>query len=151
MPMPRSFTLWLEPIITVAALARLHRDFGWPADLVGAQSTDWAFDLVGFRSGSKNEYLAGEVKKSATEIAQLIEFMIHFSQDPSLGAPSSQKARNAYRKLEELRARHAPVFWAVGPGGISKAFQVEYGSKAEVSLVAADQDSLCFEPKTVAI
>jgi hypothetical protein len=48
---PRPFTLWLEPIITVAGLARLHFDHGWPAHLIGTQSSDWAFDLVAYCDG----------------------------------------------------------------------------------------------------
>lgn len=145
LPVPRSFTLWLEPIITVASLARLHWDFGWPADLIGTQSSDWAFDLVGFRSGSENEYLAGEVKKSAAEIDQLVEFMRQFGRDPSIGVPTSPKACNAYRKLAALRARRAPIFWAIGPGGISRPYRVEYAPEAMVNLVPADEDVLRFE------
>ncbi|MEH6792468.1 hypothetical protein [Parasphingorhabdus sp.] len=40
---PRSFTVWLEPVITVAGLARLNFDYGWPTCLIGTQSPDWAF------------------------------------------------------------------------------------------------------------
>ena len=42
----RSITLWLEPIITIGMRARLHFEKGWPAESLGAQSKDWAFDFV---------------------------------------------------------------------------------------------------------
>ncbi|WP_226018584.1 hypothetical protein [Novosphingobium sp. FKTRR1] len=42
----RSFTLWMEPVITVAAIGRLHLDYKWPSSRLAAQSNDWAFDIV---------------------------------------------------------------------------------------------------------
>ena len=47
---PRPITLWVEPIITVAVLARLHFDLGWPKELIGTQSKDWAFDVTTYLS-----------------------------------------------------------------------------------------------------
>ena len=32
----RSFTLWLEPIITMGSIARLHLDHGWPISRLAA-------------------------------------------------------------------------------------------------------------------
>jgi hypothetical protein len=43
---PRPKTLRLESIITIAAVARLHLDFGWPIESLGMQSEDWAFDFT---------------------------------------------------------------------------------------------------------
>ena len=60
---PRPFSLWLEPVIQVGALARLHIDHGWPEDLIGTQSFDGAFDVIAFRSERNQEVIAGEVKK----------------------------------------------------------------------------------------
>jgi hypothetical protein len=39
-------TLWVEPIITIGALSRLHFEFGWPAAMLGMQTDDYAFDFV---------------------------------------------------------------------------------------------------------
>lgn len=147
LPIPRSFTLWLEPIITVAALARLHWNFGWPAELIGTQSSDWAFDIVGFHLGKDSEYLAGEVKKSAAEIDQLISFMRQFGQDPSVPMPTLPRARNAYKKLLALRRRRASIFWAVGPNEISQLYRIEYGSDGTIKLIRENQDALRYDER----
>lgn len=74
---PRPITLWVEPIITVAVLARLHFALGWPKELLGTQTEkDWAFDVATYLSGDlKGEYIACEVKKSTAEIDRLLELM----------------------------------------------------------------------------
>ena len=61
---PRPLTLWIEPIITIGALAKLHVLYGWPAEKLGTQSKTWAFDLVGYGANKNDELLACEVKKS---------------------------------------------------------------------------------------
>ncbi len=135
----RSFSLWLEPIITVGALARLHFDYGWPEDLIGTQSVDWAFDLVGFLPGACSEHIAGEVKKTNAELDQLLMLMFEFGQLPVPEAPPpSGKARNAYKKIAALRERRAPIFWAIGPDGTSKVHRVEYHAGDRVKLVKAE-------------
>lgn len=126
-PGRRSFTLWMEPLITVAALGRLHRRYDWPKRLLRAQSVDWAFDLVAMRPGESNEYIAGEIKKTRCEVDHLVELMEHFGCHPDLAEPAkSGKARNAYKKMAALRLRRAPIFWAVGPDGYSRIFNVTY-------------------------
>src|SRR5262245_22970384 len=40
---PRPINLWIEPIITIAGLARLCGEFGWPRSQLGMQSKTWAF------------------------------------------------------------------------------------------------------------
>lgn len=141
---PRTFTLWHEPIITFAALARLHWDFGWPANLVGTQSSDWAFDLVAYRRDDDCEHIAGEVKKTNREIDALILNMKEFGANPDVPLPSGGKLRNAYKKISGLKARRAPVFWAVGPDNYSLVFQVEYGSGGVVMLHRTDDAILRF-------
>src|SRR6266852_4840136 len=70
---PRRITLWLEPIITIAAMARLHLDYGWPKDCLGMQAEKWEFDLIAFKPPDfRNEYIAGEVKKSSKELDDLL-------------------------------------------------------------------------------
>ena len=123
---PRPFTLWLEPVITIAGLARLHFDYGWPKELIGTQSIDWAFDLVTFLPGEDTEFIAGEVKKSAKEIDTLLDLMKKFGLDPGLAEPTRSKERNAFKKVAGLRSREAPIFWALGPDGLSHVFQVRY-------------------------
>lgn len=125
---PRPITLWAEPIITVAVLARLHFDLGWPKELVGAQSSDWAFDAVTFpTTESSNEHIACEVKKSVSEVEKLITCMIQFGANPQLELPGNAKELNAYKKVVGLRSRQAPLFWAVGPNTKNHAFRLVYG------------------------
>lgn len=142
---PRTFTLWHEPIITIAALGRLHWNYGWPANLIGTQSSDWAFDLVAFRPNCETEHIAGEVKKTVSELDMLVGFMEQYGSDPDIAAPPSGKALNAYRKVAALRARRAPIFWAVGPSGYSAVYRVEYDEKCRIALQVADDDVLQFK------
>lgn len=142
---PRTFTLWLEPIITVAALARLHWDHHWPLDLIGTQSSDWAFDLVAFQAGNETEEIAGEVKKTVSELDTLVREMCQFGENPDSPAPSAGVSLNAFRKVAALRTRRAPIFWAVGPGGYSSVFRVEYSPGGHVLLDPVSHDALAFE------
>ena len=142
---PRTFSLWLEPVITVAALARLHFDHGWPKQLIGTQSVDWAFDVVAFQPDQATETVAGEVKKSENELDQLIRLMEHFGRWPEIVEPvAPAKDRNAYKKVDALRARRVPLFWAVGPDGLSKVFRIQYGALGEIDFIVAGEDDLRF-------
>src|SRR5581483_4665776 len=115
-----------EPIITVAVLARLHFELGWPKELLGTQTKGgWAFDVATYLSGgSEVEYIACEVKKTSAEVSRLLELMDRFGKDPH--ATVAPKEQNAFRKVKALRHRRPPFFWAVGPGRLSHAFIVEY-------------------------
>ncbi len=122
---PRPITLWAEPIITVAVLARLHFDFGWPKHLLGTQSPGWAFDVTAYRARDlENEYIACEVKKSDSELVRLVMFMKELGENLSPDKLHGPKL-NAYRKVQGLRLRRAPLFWAVGPNA-SHVFRVDY-------------------------
>lgn len=47
--LPRPITLWVEPIISVAVLARLHFELGWPKTLLGTQTKNgWTFDVAAY-------------------------------------------------------------------------------------------------------
>jgi hypothetical protein len=68
---PRPVSLWHEPIIAGAALARLHFDYGWPRELLGTQSRKlYEFDILAADArssdgdgGYSRELVVGEVKK----------------------------------------------------------------------------------------
>lgn len=142
---PRRFSLWKEPVITIGALARLHFEFGWPKALLGTQSVDFAFDVVALHPRAAGEAVAGEVKKSVKELEELIRWMQALRLPPEMLEPPSQpKAINAYKKVAALRARRAPVFWAVGPDGLSHVFKPTYGEQGEVNLVPARMVELRF-------
>lgn len=121
----KPFTLWLEPVITIGALARLHIDHGWPGELLGCQPGQWALDLVAY--GPDGRYRIGvEVKKTAREIERLLGFMRDLSLDPELPVPSDRAALNAYRKVVGIRRHAPPIFWALGPGGKGEVFRVAW-------------------------
>lgn len=143
---PRPFTLWLEPIITFGSLARLHHDHGWPADRIGTQSFDGAFDTVAYMSGHRNEHIAGEVKKARREVDDLVMYMTEFGADSSAPEPekSQLKRRNAFRKLAALRDRKAPIFWALGPEGYSKVFLPRYLDNGAVEFDKVSESALNF-------
>lgn len=141
---PRPFSLWLEPVITLGAMARLHLDFGWPAEDIAAQSIDYAFDVVAYRVGCDAETIAGEVKKTKRECDDLLSMMTKFGVQPNALEPVGGKSRNAYKKVAALRNRRAPIFWLIGPQGYSRVFDVRYSEQDEMALVEADETELWF-------
>ena len=103
--------LWLEPVITIGALARLAEEYRWPRDRVGLQSkAPWPFDLMGYGADRETEVLACEVKKAPREIDVLVRDMTRFAAIPPLPQdPDSSTPRNAYRKVVGIR-RTSPDF-----------------------------------------
>lgn len=70
---PRTITLWIEPVITFAGLARLHLDLEWPKECLGTESKKWEFDLVAhWPPKSENEHVAVGVKKTVAELEELL-------------------------------------------------------------------------------
>ncbi len=144
---PRPISLWVEPIITMGALARLNQEFGWPKDTLGAQSKTWAFDLVCYDSVSNKEQLVCEVKKDRKEIEVLLNFMNeHCVKDPTCDEPENSKERNAYRKVEGVRNSWPSIFWALGPRGVGHVFHIQRESNTQrFSLVVTNEDALKYE------
>ncbi len=122
----RKIHLWLEPIITVGALARLIEEFQWPQSQVGLQSkAPWPFDLMGYGLDQETELLACEVKKSEREINRLLDEMTRFSAQPQLAEePKNSTTKNAYRKVVGIRRSWPDVFWALGPNRMDRVFKV---------------------------
>ena len=144
--LPRPVTLWIEPIITVAALSRLHFKWGWPKELLGTQSRKWEFDVTAYlASDPSNEYVACEVKKTVAEQDQMVELMQRFSTDRDMGdALKSSKEINAFRKLKGLQARRASIFWALGPDGASKVYRMTYTDRGAVIFKSASDEALSY-------
>lgn len=144
---PRPITLWIEPIITIGALARLYEEFEWPVDNLGAQSKTWAFDLVCYDNTISNEYIVCEVKKHPKEIMDLLKFMnIYCSKDPEIQEPTNSKERNAYRKVQGIRRTWPSIFWALGPKNESHVFHIRRDGKTQrFYLDIADESALIYE------
>jgi len=139
---PRPITLWVEPIITIGALARLNIEFGWPIEKLGMQSKTWAFDLVGYGSTSDDEQMVCEVKKDSKEIDALLKFMnFHSPKDPMRQEPINSKERNAYRKVQGVRRTWPALFWALGPNGKGKVFSIRRNQKSQRFYLDDVQDS----------
>lgn len=136
---PREITLWHEPIITMAAVARLARDFSWPKAQIGMQSKTWAFDLVAY--DQSHELLVCEVKKSQKEVDQLVELIDKHRKTPAEKVGELEGAeRNALKKVCALRDGSAPVFWALGPNRHQHIFKID--RTGELKLLRADEPAL---------
>lgn len=141
---PQSFTLWVEPIITVAGLARLHFDHGWPMRLLGMESRGFAFDLFAVDPDSQTMFIACEVKKTPKEVKDLLAFMRELGFNPAADKPKRGKALNAYKKVVGLREHRPQLFWALGPNGLSEVFHVEYGARGQIDLMPTSESALRF-------
>lgn len=139
---PRPVILWVEPVITFAALARLHRDYGWPSELLGTQPKSWAFDLAAHEPTDPSCYrILGEVKKTVQEAEALIADLRQLSR----GESSSASRINSRKKWSGLLAAKPSILWIVGPGGYSKVFSVAYKASAEATLADSTADALAFK------
>ena len=141
--MPRPITLWLEPIITIGMLARLHFEQGWPAESLGAQSEDWAFDFVCY-GANESAVVAGEVKKTVKELKAMLTFMGQFAAAPESPEPRRPAEKNAFRKVRALRVLRPSRFCAVGPGRHVQVFGVDIDSKGRFALDPMTEAHLSF-------
>lgn len=140
---PRPLTLWLEPIITIGGLARLHEDFGWSADRLGLQSSTWAFDLVGYAGDGKTELLVCEVKKTEREINKLTELMTkHLATPAEALSELKGSERNAFKKVLSLRNSGSQVFWALGPEHHGFVFRIRRDHAGSIGLELSDESAL---------
>jgi hypothetical protein len=133
----------VEPVITIAAAARLHFDYGWPQDCIGTQSKKWEFDLFTVRPEKNDiEYLAAEVKKSEKELDAMITIMALYCDGKGSIASIPPAHLNAYKKCLGLLRCRAPLFWAVGPGKRTRIFKVSYSDDCIVSFVETGEHQL---------
>ena len=140
----RTFTLWLEPVLSMGAIARLHLDHGWPVAHLVAQSSDWAFDIVALAPDGTSQAIAGEVKKTRVEVDDLLDRMVAFGASPHAPEPGPGKLRNAYKKVESLRNWRPPILWLVGPAHYEKVIEVEYGDNRSIRFVYSLASKLAY-------
>ena len=128
---PRPITLWLEPAITFAALARLHFDYNWPPELLGNQPTNWAFDLAAHDPMNPDQHrILGEVKKTSKEAENLVLDLVRACAENS----SADIRKNSAKKWKGLLLAKPPTLWIIGPAGYSRVFGCTYPSEGTVSL-----------------
>ncbi|ANL87028.1 hypothetical protein [Rhizobium phaseoli] len=140
---PRTFAISLEPIITLAAFARLHFEYGWPAELIGTQSKKWEFDLVAYpQQDAENESIAAEIKKSAKEVEKLVEHITSLSGAGMVDVTGNAVMRNSIKKYNGLVERGASVFWIVGPAKLNYVFKVEQLGNNRIALTLRDESLL---------
>jgi hypothetical protein len=140
---PRPITIWVEPIVTIAAAGRLHSQFGWPKKAIGLQSKkNWAFDLVGYDS-ALTPALVCEVKKSHREVDKLVEAMVEYLAKPPLSdEPRNQQMRNAYRKVVAVRQMKPLLLWALGPENYGKVFRPVWDADNTTRLEEVEENAL---------
>lgn len=143
-PERRSFTLWLEPVITMGAVARMHLDHGWPIDFLTAQSEDWAFDIMASKDGLTPS-IAGEVKKTTSEVDKLFRLMVEYGANPHAHEPKPGPAQNAFRKMASLRKNGASTLWLVGPGRYELVFEANRLKDGVIQLAPAPSERLSFQ------
>jgi hypothetical protein len=143
---PRPVTLWMEPVITMATLARMHYDLGWPEHHLGMQTADWAFDLAAYSDGESPRLLiACEVKKSRLEIDHLVSDLMHHScKKPGSAISERPRHINSFKKWESMRREGVPLLWVVGPDGYEFAFALSHQPHT-IEMTAVDVDRLRYE------
>ena len=141
---PRPLTLWLEPVITIGTIARLSLDFGWPPEVLGMQSKDWAFDFVVYQSPtSTKEHISGEVKTTAVQCDNLIADLQTYGRTGAI-EPLSENPRhkNSFKKWQSLLKGRANLLWVVGPGDYTHLFEVQYGPEKTANFLKTTLDRL---------
>lgn len=122
---PRPITLWLEPVITFAALARLHLVHGWPKEQLGMQPKGWAFDLAAHEAtGDSPPRILGEVKKSGEELRRLRADLLKLST----GEPAETVSINSAKKWKALLATKPAIVWLLAPNEESYVYAPSYSS-----------------------
>ena len=122
---PRPLTLWLEPVITFAALARLHLAYGWPTEYLGMQPKGWAFDLIAHGPiATQPPRILGEVKKSSAELVRLKVDLLNLAN----GATTESVSTNSAKKWHALLATKPNLVWLVGPNEESLVLAPSYTS-----------------------
>ncbi len=71
--------------------------------------------------------------------------MAEFGISPGEPRPTKQKEKNAYQKVAGLRARRAPLFWAVGPENYNYPYRVLYEGDGHIMFKSVSEEELCFD------
>ncbi len=142
---PRPITLSMEPIITIASIARLHRDHGWPVSCLGMEAAKWEFDFAAFCPDATSEYLAGEVKTSVAKLDVMLKELHSLCREKGQDSTVAPRASsNARKKWHGLCRSQAPLFWAVGPSKAGRLFEVSYSAGIPVLLAETSSERLAF-------
>jgi hypothetical protein len=138
---PRPITLWLEPAITFATLARLHFDHHWPINHLATQPKSWAFDFAAHEPDDPSKYrILGEVKKTVREAEALLENLYLASKTDG----EAEIPTNSLKKWKGLILAKPKVVWIVGPAGYSKVLGCTYPSDGKSILTEIKSEALDF-------
>jgi hypothetical protein len=136
---PRPITLWLEPVICFAALARLHTRFRWPKESLCSQPPGYAFDVAAYDPVSERPVILCEVKKTHSELERLRCDLETLSRGSGAAV-----LENSARKWQALMQLQPNVLWLLGPGEKQHVFTIDY-SLGDAKLRVAGEDALNFE------
>jgi hypothetical protein len=108
----RPITLWLEPVITIAAVGRLHARFGWPKEHLAMQPKGWAMDFAAYAGGDLGRpRVFGEVKKSSAELKRLRRDLLSMSE----GGSKVMISTNSAKKWQAILDSKPATLWLLGP------------------------------------
>lgn len=130
---PQPISLWISPIISIAAAGRLFGEFGWDPDQIGLQPDKWAFDFLGYEADGVG--IAGEARATPEDLERLVTLISAFGAELPLHAepPEAEAARrNAYKKVLAIRTHRPRLLWALAPGGGGEVFRIEWSEAGGV-------------------
>lgn len=137
---PRETAISVEVVITIATLAVLHFDFGWPKECLGTQSLAphrGALDVMAYSNGHyPNGYIGCEIKKTRAGTNKLISDMRKLGAELPVNIPKGSLA-TTNRKVVALHYWRIPVFWALGPDGYGSVFKMAYSEDGRMAFEEA--------------
>lgn len=116
----------VEHVIAVAALARLHLDFGWPKECLACHPLGSSFSITAsILPKSNSVHIACCVRKSVDELARLVASMMIVGRGMPLPSKvASDERKTVQRWLQDFRRDFLPLFWAIGPAGEGSLYQI---------------------------
>jgi hypothetical protein len=116
---------WREFITQLAGVAELILDYGWASKQVALDPDNWEFDIAAYEGeeGEGEIVVAGEAKKSATELIKTVDQMLKSSS--SAAPPLATSRLDGDKKYLGLLKYRPQYFWAVAPG-VRRAFRITY-------------------------
>lgn len=118
-----------EHIIGLAAMARLHLDFGWPKECLIGYPHRSSFSIVAsVLPKSNSAHIACDVRKTADELARLVaDVRILCRKRPLISRQASgEEGCSARRWLETFRRNRPALFWVLGPSATRILYQLSY-------------------------
>lgn len=117
-----------EHVIGVAAMARLHLDFGWPRECLTYHLHGSSLSITAsLLPKSRSVHVVCDVRKTVDEVARLVANVTTLCRRMPLPSRlASEEGCAAQRWVENFQQDCPPLFWAIGPSGVSTLYQLSY-------------------------